>query len=202
MFGAALNKSLLDYYRRREMFSKFNYQKYYGKRAYMDKENELRLDNAQKKFSIKEKLRLLSEMIDYINKKDLDLYHDFMDIICVEKEDWFNLLIFDGKAKTTILEYIKSKVCDKQKGITAKNTIIIDNSCISNEKPLERNCTTCEFYNSVCMGSGVRTDNGENTYGMPITEALQMFPDGCQDYGISLSAYEILCARSKIRQRG
>lgn len=53
----------------------------------------------------------------------------------------------------------------------------------------EKNCTTCEFYNSVCMGYGKRTDNGQFTYGMPIEEAIKMFPNGCEDYGISLRDY-------------
>lgn len=53
----------------------------------------------------------------------------------------------------------------------------------------KKNCETCEFYSSVCMGYGKRTDNGEYTYGMPIDEAIKMFPDGCNDWGISLEAY-------------
>lgn len=51
-------------------------------------------------------------------------------------------------------------------------------------------CDTCEFNaGSVCMGYGKRTDNGENTYGMSIEEAEKMFPNGCEDWGISLSAF-------------
>lgn len=58
---------------------------------------------------------------------------------------------------------------------------------MEDNKMAERSCTTCEFNNYVvCMGSGRRTDNGENTYGMPIEEAMEMFPNGCEDYGISL----------------
>lgn len=53
----------------------------------------------------------------------------------------------------------------------------------------ERNCTTCEFYSSVCMGYGKRTDNGKDTYGMPIEEAMEMFPNGCEDYGISVWSF-------------
>lgn len=56
----------------------------------------------------------------------------------------------------------------------------------------ERKCDTCEFYcygAEVCMGSGTRTDNGENTYGMPIEDAKKMFPSGCEDWGISLLAF-------------
>lgn len=53
----------------------------------------------------------------------------------------------------------------------------------------KKNCRTCEFFNYVCMGYGKRIDNGEYTYGMPIEEAISMFPNGCEDWGISLSAF-------------
>lgn len=52
-----------------------------------------------------------------------------------------------------------------------------------------KSCKTCEFYSSVCMGTGKRTDNGGLTYGMPIEEAEKMFPNGCEDWGVSLMAY-------------
>lgn len=51
---------------------------------------------------------------------------------------------------------------------------------------IKKNCKSCEFYNSVCMGYGKRIDNGKYTYGMPIDEAIKMFPDGCEDWEISL----------------
>lgn len=50
----------------------------------------------------------------------------------------------------------------------------------------KENCKSCEFYSSVCMGYGKRTDTGKYTYGMPIEEAIMMFPNGCSDWGISL----------------
>ena len=53
----------------------------------------------------------------------------------------------------------------------------------------EKNCSTCEFFNYVCMGYGKRKDNGKDTYGMPIEEAMAMFPNGCEDWGMSLSAF-------------
>ena len=54
----------------------------------------------------------------------------------------------------------------------------------------ERCCGTCEFNAGVvCMGSGKRTDNGKDIYGMPIEDAMNMFPNGCEDWGISLSAF-------------
>lgn len=58
------------------------------------------------------------------------------------------------------------------------------------KKKVDQNCNTCEFNaGSVCMGNGKRLDNGEDTYGMPIEEVMSMFPNGCEDWGISLSAF-------------
>ena len=58
------------------------------------------------------------------------------------------------------------------------------------EKYVEKSCSTCEFnFGNVCGGYGTRTDNGKSTYGMPMEEAEAMFPTGCEDYGISLSAF-------------
>jgi len=41
----------------------------------------------------------------------------------------------------------------------------------------------------VCAGGGKRLDNSESTYGMPIDETIEMFPNGCEGYGISLDAF-------------
>lgn len=60
---------------------------------------------------------------------------------------------------------------------------------MDNQKKISSNCDSCEFNVGVCCGSGVRTDNKESTYGMPITEAKKMFPDGCESYEVSLKAY-------------
>lgn len=58
------------------------------------------------------------------------------------------------------------------------------------EKKVEQSCATCEFnFGDVCAGHGIRKDNGEDTYGMPMTEAEKMFSEGCEDYGISLDAF-------------
>lgn len=55
---------------------------------------------------------------------------------------------------------------------------------------IEQSCATCEFnFGSVCAGYGTRTDSGEKTYGMSMDEAEVMFPQGCEDYGISLDAF-------------
>lgn len=54
----------------------------------------------------------------------------------------------------------------------------------------KKECSTCEFNSGlVCMGTGKRSDNGEMTYGMPIEETEKMFPNGCSDWGISLTSY-------------
>lgn len=58
------------------------------------------------------------------------------------------------------------------------------------DKLVEMSCDTCEFnFGTICAGHGERTDNGEDTYGMPIEEAEKMFPEGCSSYGISLRAF-------------
>ncbi len=58
------------------------------------------------------------------------------------------------------------------------------------EKKVAESCETCEFnFGDVCAGHGVRTDNKEDTYGMPMGEAEAMFPNGCEDWGISLDAF-------------
>ncbi|WP_346936030.1 hypothetical protein [Clostridium sp.] len=58
------------------------------------------------------------------------------------------------------------------------------------DKFVEQNCSTCEFnFGDVCAGHGTRKDNGEDIYGMPIEETDKMFPDGCDDYGISLDSF-------------
>ena len=59
-----------------------------------------------------------------------------------------------------------------------------------------KNCTTCEFNAGTnCMGYGTRTDNGDETYGMPIESSIKMFPHGCEDYGISLAAFTEDCEK-------
>lgn len=55
---------------------------------------------------------------------------------------------------------------------------------------IEKSCATCEFnFGTLCAGFGKRTDNGEETYGMAMSEAERMFPNGCEDYGISLEDF-------------
>lgn len=55
---------------------------------------------------------------------------------------------------------------------------------------VEQNCSTCEFnFGTVCVGYGKRTDIGGYTYGMFMEQAEAMFPNGCEDWGISLDAF-------------
>ena len=58
------------------------------------------------------------------------------------------------------------------------------------EKYIEQSCDTCEFnFGNICAGNGTRIDNCKNTYGMSVEDAKKMFPEGCEDYGISLYAF-------------
>jgi hypothetical protein len=58
------------------------------------------------------------------------------------------------------------------------------------DKLVPQNCDSCEFnFGEVCAGYGKRTDNGKPTYGMPMEEAQKMFPEGCEDWGISLDSF-------------
>lgn len=59
-----------------------------------------------------------------------------------------------------------------------------------NDKTVKMSCATCEFnLGKVCAGHGKRIDTGKDTYGLPIHVAIDMFPGGCFDYGISPEAY-------------
>ena len=58
------------------------------------------------------------------------------------------------------------------------------------DKLIETSCNNCEFnFGTVCVGHTIRKDNGKDTYGMPMEEAIEMFPKGCEDFGISLKAF-------------
>lgn len=58
------------------------------------------------------------------------------------------------------------------------------------DKLVEKSCMSCEFnFGTVCAGFGTQTDNQESTYGMSLDLAQEMFPFGCEDYGISLDAF-------------
>jgi hypothetical protein len=58
------------------------------------------------------------------------------------------------------------------------------------DKLVEKNCSTCEFnFGDVCAGHGTIIDNGDDTYGININAVNKMFPNGCNDYGISLNSF-------------
>lgn len=180
-------------------YRSLDFEKYYGKKKYKDAERELRYNNMQKEFSENEKIQILRDILEYIDAGDYDLYHDLMDNLLVEKNDWFNMLCFDGKAKKFVLTYIKSRVQEKGGKLKISKERIIDESCYNTDEPLPRNCSTCEFnFGNVCAGYGTRTDNGEYTYGMNIEMAEDMFPQGCKDYGLSLSAFTIIEERAEM----
>lgn len=51
-------------------------------------------------------------------------------------------------------------------------------------------CDTCELNNGmVCTKYGKRSCFGDYTYGIPIDETKKMFPDGCEEWEISVREY-------------
>lgn len=69
-------------------------------------------------------------------------------------------------------------------------------------EPSKRSCNNCEFnFDDVCAGHGDRIDNGEDTYGMSITEVKNMFPNGCNDWGISFEAFNEIYEKERRKQR-
>lgn len=60
------------------------------------------------------------------------------------------------------------------------------------DKSLDQNCSTCEFnFGNVCAEHVIRLDDGQDIYGMPMEEADKMFANGCDDYEISLDAFNV-----------
>lgn len=58
------------------------------------------------------------------------------------------------------------------------------------DKLVEENCYNCEFnFGNVCGGHGTRKDNGKDTFRMHMQDAIAMFPEGCDYFGISLEAF-------------
>lgn len=58
------------------------------------------------------------------------------------------------------------------------------------DKFVEENCYNCEFnFGNVCAGHGINVDNGKDPYPMPMEQAIAMFPEGCENFGISLEAF-------------
>ena len=63
---------------------------------------------------------------------------------------------------------------------------------IYKEFRIKPSCNSCEFnFGNVCAGHGTRTDNQEDTYGSLISEMVNMFPSGCDDWNISFEAFVV-----------
>lgn len=58
---------------------------------------------------------------------------------------------------------------------------------------MKKCCDTCEFnFGGVCAGHGKRLDNGEDIYGLLVSDARKMFKEEeCSGWSISLGAYVI-----------
>lgn len=57
------------------------------------------------------------------------------------------------------------------------------------EKKIKPSCGSCKFnFGEVCASHGIRKDN-EDTYGSDINEMISMFPDGCEEWCISLNTF-------------
>lgn len=105
----------------------------------------------------------------------------------VKKEDaelFKNYAKQQGKTSNTLLkEYVQQCIASMYESLRQMKAD-------PGDKLVEKNCDTCEFnFGNVCAGHGIRLDNGKSTYGMPMEEAEEMFPNGCDDYGISPSAF-------------
>ncbi len=55
---------------------------------------------------------------------------------------------------------------------------------------IKQNCFSCIFnLGDFCAGYGIRTDNRNDTFGSPMEEMYEMFPDGCDHYKICLETH-------------
>ena len=58
------------------------------------------------------------------------------------------------------------------------------------DKFFEENYFNCKYnFGNVCARHSTRKDNGKDIYGKPMEEVIVMFPEGCEDFGISLDAF-------------
>lgn len=89
-----------------------DFNKYFGEKKYKIRQMELK----KKYFTDSQKTEMLLKMSLLIKEKDFKLYHNFMDYISENNEDWFNLLTFDRKSNKFILTYIKSRVQASKRG--------------------------------------------------------------------------------------
>lgn len=166
--------------------------RYTGPREYRERATQLLKSGRQIAFTDDEKESMLHEMVKYIDLTDCDLYNDFMDEIMDSKPDWFNFIVFDRKAQDYLLTYIKVRVQKLRTNHTACYDVdlTINDKCYRSGVLVPMECLSCSSnMGVVCAGYGKRLDNGECKYGMPIEEAMEMFPNGCDEYDISFSAY-------------
>lgn len=169
-------------------------EKYFDKYDYQEKARKLLNSNNQIDFSNEEKESMLHDMVKYIEEKNFDMYHKFMNDV-VENEKWFNFWCFDIRVQQYLKTYIKARVQKLRTNHTGWKEIdlTINSSCYKEGVLMPKCCYSCVFdFGTVCAGGAKRTDNGESTYGMPMEEAEAMFPNGCEDYEIALWAYEEL----------
>lgn len=82
------------------------FNKYYGERKYKERAQTL----IKKDFSDREKAEMLKDCQRIIIENNFKLFHDFMDYICDNNDDYFNMLVFDKKRGQFIITYIKSRV--------------------------------------------------------------------------------------------
>lgn len=173
---------------------------YSDNKSYMELANDLLYNCNEQRFSLFDKVEMLFNIFSIIKKKDFISLHELMDYISkMRKKNLFNFLVFDAKAKDNVLAYINCRVAEKNGSVGAlkrlERSYSSTDDLVSNDVPLQRNCTTCEDYHGICMGNGVKRDDNKSTFGMPLEDALRMFPNGCEAYHISLEAYMILCER-------
>lgn len=57
-------------------------------------------------------------------------------------------------------------------------------------EPNERSCDNCGLgCGGCCVSYGKRPDNGEELCGLSTSETKKLFPNGCSDWRISMTAY-------------
>lgn len=169
--------------------------KYTGPREFRERLQQLLLSGRQLNFTDEEKEAMLHDMVKHIEATNCVLYNDFMDEIMDTQPEWFNFICFDRRVQNYLLTYIKVRVQKLYTNHTAcfDEDLTISNKCYHSGVIVPMGCDACECnMGAVCAGYGKRLDNGESKYGMPIEEAMEMFPNGCDEYSISYACYEYL----------
>lgn len=170
----------------------FDRTRYTEPREYRERARELFGSGRQLAFSDEEKENMLHEMVKYINNTDCDLYNDFMDEIMDSKPDWFNFICFDRRVQNYLMTYIKARVQKLRTNHTGYDDIdfTINDTCYRSGVLVPMECASCTSnMGVVCAGYGKRIDNGEDKYGMPIEKAMELYPNGCEEYSISMMSY-------------